>query len=216
MKLTRKEQREQQIEQWKTDLSSITCEDDRAAYFIEHINPQLDRDEYNNNHKHDRRRDDRSSDEIESWRSKLNYKMNFEDIIFKNDYDDLHKIVTESVLSGFIKDLPDKQKEVLFYTALRRLSTSITAKIKKTSSRNVFELQTKALTRLRGQIQPVIKFKRKLETHDEYTSIRVQTGVHTVNRERIFLRDLGNQYAEYYGEMRPESIADHRVKKNNS
>lgn len=170
----------------------------------------------NKERSHGRKRDSRSFDSLEnlaasekekrrtSLGSKLCQYEEFEDVIFSESPDDLHELVTDGVLSRIVKGLTPAQKEVLHLVAVQRYTTVETAGLLDVSERNVRKLYATALYHIRGQIYPIIKFRRKLETEEKYQDMARERGICTTYTERKFTDKADKKIRNYYGEMTGE------------
>ena len=122
----------------------------------------------------------------------------FEDIIFSKNPDDLHELVSDGILSSIIKGLTAKQKEVIYYKVIKRHTEKKIGKILGISDRRVREIYEAAMSRIRGKMYPIIKFRRKLETDEKYKDYARKKDIYTTKAERNFLEKADGKVRNYY------------------
>jgi len=172
--------------------------------------------EKNKERSHGRKRDFRTLEKLETPKmtakerykpsaiTKLHQYESFEDIIFSESPDDLHELVTDGTLSRIIEGLTPSQKKVLFHIAALRYTTAETAELLGVSERNIRKLYATALYHIRGQMYPIVKFRRKLETDEKYQDIARERSIYTTHSERKFVDKADRKVRDYYGKMTGE------------
>jgi RNA polymerase sigma factor (sigma-70 family) len=124
---------------------------------------ELDREERNNNRKHKSHRDDidvtiaeRDPEDWETYpRAKLLKLSRHEDwleIIFSQRSQDLHHLTEDEKVSAAIKNLTEKQKQVLHLNIVWQYTTQDIAEMLGTTDRNVRKHREKALEAIRRAV----------------------------------------------------------------
>jgi len=142
----------------KADLVNMKTEE-KLDYFNK-IVEQMDRDDYNNERKHNYHRDcfdisvlDRGTDEentyIPSEITKLYQYQTLEDYIFSKRYDDLHQLLRYEVISKAVIDIPDNRKEILFLKVILGYTEKEISEGKCVSQSNISQLYKKAVDYIR-------------------------------------------------------------------
>lgn len=185
----------------KEELSKITDEDKRIEYF-ENLVKEFDKADRRNDRKHFRSEKRHNfnitnmdasydPDNLDTYippeltaMCKTEY---WDDLIFSQQVEDIHELITDKAISGIIKGQKNAQKEALFYRAIKGYTAKEISALKGVSERNIRQLYKKVLQHIREEIIPVIKFKRKLETTEEYKDIASERGIYTTSHERKFL-----------------------------
>ena len=187
----------------KEELSKITDEDKRMEYF-ENLVKEFDEDDRKNDRKHfrsEKRHDfnianmdasydpDNPDTYIPPELTAMCKTEYWDDLIFSQQVEDLHELITDKALSGIIKEQKNAQKEALFYRAIKGYTAKEISAMKGISDRYVRKLYAKVLRNIREEIIPAIKFKRKLETTKEYKEIALESVIYTILAERKFLAE---------------------------
>jgi len=185
----------------KEELSKITDEDKRMEYF-ENLVKEFDEDDRKNDRKHfrsEKRHDfnianmdasydpDNPDTYIPPELTAMCKTEYWDDLIFSQRVEDLHELITDKALSGIIERQKNAQKEALFYRVIKGYTAKEISAMKGISDRYVRKLYEKVIRNIREEIIPVIKFKRKLETTEEYNDMARQRGIYTTSDEREFL-----------------------------
>ena len=188
-------------------LDEIKDKQEREKY--KELFTEWENKEYNKERSHKRKRDSRSFEVLENpppnprrripqANMNLRNSVDFEDIIFSGNPAYLHELVSDGVLSSIIKKLTPKQKEVLYYKAVMLYTEKEVSKILGISDRRVREIYEAAMYRIRGQIYPIIKFRRKLKTDDKYRKYAIKHHISTTKTERKFVGKADDKIKKYY------------------
>ena len=185
----------------KEELSKISDEDKRMEYF-ENLVKEFDEDDRKNDRKHfrsEKRHDfnianmdasydpDNPDTYIPPELTAMCKTEYWDDLIFSQRVEDLHELITDKALSGIIERQKNAQKEALFYRVIKGYTAKEISAMKGISDRYVRKLYEKVIRNIREEMIPVIKFKRKLETTEEYNDMARQRGIYTTSDEREFL-----------------------------
>ena len=92
-------------------------------------------------------------------------KGDFIDAIFNCPYE-LHELVTERYIADILKTLSEDNKEILYYIALRRYSTSKIAAIRGQTDRNIRKVRNTMLKRIRKKLYAALVGRKRI-TADE-------------------------------------------------
>ena len=176
----------------------------------------MDKQDFNRERSHIRKREAKSMDDLEkpqrtaggankpNYTKNLHWWDNVEEILYADDSEQIHQLVSDSVLSDIISRLTPSQKRVLNLVLVQKYKVPEAAEILGVTPRNVLKHYKTALHHIRGKIYPIYKFRRKLETVEEYQSIAKRCGIYTTLKQRAFLEKAGKETKCYYGEMTGE------------
>jgi hypothetical protein len=185
----------------KEELSKITDENKKIEYF-ENLVKEFDKADRRNDRKHfrsEKRHDfnisnmdasydpDNPDTYIPSELTAMCKTEYWDDLIFSQRVEDLHELITDKALSGIIERQKNAQKEALFYRVIKGYTAKEISAMKGISDRYVRKLYEKVIRNIREEIIPVIKFKRKLETTEEYKDMARERGIYTTSDELEFL-----------------------------
>ena len=87
----------------------------------------------------------------------------FLEMIFSKDYHDIHQLVEDPDVSDALRQLTDKQKEVLFLSVVHRNPTRSIARYLGTSERNIRKHLEKALASVRAYLDSRTGWMRLLQ-----------------------------------------------------
>jgi DNA-directed RNA polymerase specialized sigma subunit len=146
----------------KADLSNIKTEEKKLEYF-NNLVKQMDKDEENNNRKHNKHRADfdisilevgtnRENQYIPSEITNLYHNESFENIIFSKKCEDLNQLIAYAPVSLAINTLSNKRKEILFLKGVWGYTEKEIAKYKSVSQANISQLFKKAIEQVKKEI----------------------------------------------------------------
>ena len=149
------------IETMKAELKGLSTEE--RDKFFERLLKEFDHAEELNDRKHcreERRVDcEMSALDMSHMRTRipdkfkeLSHSDNWLDVIFSQRSEDLHELMTDDELIKAVKGLSEKRKEVLFYRAVWKYSTTETAAALGVSDRNVRKLYARAIKEIHDKI----------------------------------------------------------------
>ncbi|NLB82126.1 MAG: sigma-70 family RNA polymerase sigma factor [Clostridiaceae bacterium] len=185
----------------KEELSKITDEDERLKYF-ENLVKEFDEDDRKNDRKHFRSEKrhsfnitnmdtnydpDNTDTYIPKELTAMCHAKYWDELIFSQQAEDMHELVTDRALSNIISRQTKARKEALFYRVVKGYTAGEISALQGVSERNIRKLYQKALQNIREELFPVIRFKRKLETMEEYKETVQERDIYTTSDERRFL-----------------------------
>ena len=146
----------------KTDLANIKTEEEKLAYF-NNLVKEMDRQDENNNRKHNRHRADFDISILEAGTNKenqyipseitnLHHNESFENIIFSKKYRDLNQLIGYVPYSLAVHTLNEKRKEVLFLKGIWGYTEKEIARYKGVSQSNISQLFKKAIEQVKKEI----------------------------------------------------------------
>ena len=188
---------ERNFEKWRNELAAIDDMEKQDEYYRTVIYPHIQYLEWRINDRHDEHGDGREYTKLTLYDESFD---DMPDIVYRESADFLHELVTDPVLCRILRRLTPDQKEVIYNNAVLGNSVTDISVTKKTSERNIRKTKEKALRHIRGQYLPIVMFKYKIQTNEEYKWLYEQ-GVSTIFEERLFAATIGVDYIDYYGRI---------------
>ena len=199
------------MEKQRRILEHITDEKDRIAYFNKTVLPKMAALEKKEQRAWDDNRADFDLDVLErgydseSDASAIPERLteslvraDLDDIVFSKDPADIHHLVTDRGLCYLLKQLTDRQKELLFHMSVHGVDGAEIADAEGVNIRNITSVHKRTLDHLRTQMLPLILLKFKLEHSDKWHSMARERFIYTIYEERSFCAEMGRDYLEYW------------------